>query len=177
MAEGDEGQCPTHHAPVPASPQAGHWELQWGVAGHSSAPVLAAPTDSWPRSPASSWNHPGGISGDSLEARQGAGPGQQGNPHVWQCRQPLCQAGNSAGTNSVRGSLNQLVYRSWVKAQVPQKVHVWKKAWGSHCGWWEREEGSGDGTVPQSGEGCGWQRPQELCPAQAAHGLFDSQSL
>lgn len=107
------------------------------VAGCSSAPVLAAPTDSWPCSPASSWNHPGGISGDSLEARQGAGPGQQGNPYVWQRWQPLCQAGNS-GMSPVQGSLNKLVYGSWVKAQVLQKVHVWREAWGNHCGCWER---------------------------------------
>lgn len=28
------------------------------------------------------------------------------------------------------------------------------------------------GAVPQAGEGCEWHRPQELCPAQAAHALF-----
>lgn len=44
----------------------------------------ASPTDSWPRSPASSWHQHGGISGDSLEAPQGAGAGlgQEGNPRV-----------------------------------------------------------------------------------------------
>lgn len=112
-----------HCASVPASPRAGQWEPQWGVAGRSSAPGLAAPTDSWPRSPASSWNYPGGFSGDSLEARQGAGPGQQGNPRVWQCRQPLCQAGNSVGW----------ARRCWHEplARQPRSAHLWELGQGT----------------------------------------------
>lgn len=44
----------------------------------------------------------------------------------------------AAGMSPMKGSLDRLVSGSWVKAQVPQKVHVWREAWGSHCGWWER---------------------------------------
>lgn len=144
---------------VPQSQQALSWAVGalGRVGSRSSAPVLAAPTDSWPRSPASSWNHPGGISGDSLEARQGAGPGQQGIPHVWQHQQPLCQAGNSVG---------------WARccwhephARQPRSACQWELDQGTNSSesacverglgqplWLVGEEGSGDGAVPQAGE-------------------------
>lgn len=134
----------------PEHPRAGQLDSQRGAAGHSSAPVPASPTDSQPCSPASSWHQPGGFSGDSLEAPQGAGagPGQQGFPHVWHHPQPQSWAGElhrdgigAANTNPedspspspMRGQAEEPGRGTGPSARAQEG-----DAWGSHCRWWER---------------------------------------
>lgn len=97
---------------------------------------------------------PGTIPGEFLVTlwrlvrEQGQGsretPVSGGAGSLWARQGILWDGLGTAAMSPVQGSLHQLVWGSWGKAQVPQKMLVWREAWSSHCGWWETEEGSGD---------------------------------
>ena len=177
---------------APSILELGSWDPSGGLPATALPPSLASPTDSRPRSPASSWHRPGGFSGDSLEALQGAGagPGQQGNPRVWQHRQPQSWAGElhgdglgAAGMNPtgspspMRGSPGQLGYGarlgSWGKAWVPWHGHMRRDARGSCCRWWERRAVVSTGSTAGRRGLLAARDPRSiraLCPARVCPG-------
>lgn len=168
-----------------------------GLLAAALPPGPASPTDSQPRSPASSWHQPGGFFGDSLEALQGAGagPGRQGNPRVWQRQQPQSWAGelhgdglSAAGMNPVgspgpvQGSPGQLSCRvrpgswgmAWASWHGLLGMGTWRRdAWGSRCSWWERRAAVSTGSAAGRRGFLAARDPgniRALCPAHVCPG-------
>lgn len=181
MAEGDEGQCPTVHQ----SQQA----LQLGSGSPSGGLPAAALPLAWPLPLTHGPAHqlpPGTILGDFLVTlwrlvrEQGQGSREtpvSGSVGSLCARQGILWDGfGTAGMSLLQGSLDQLIYGSWVKAQVPQKVHVWRKAWGSHCSWREREEGSSDRGSATGRRGLWMAQTPGAVPSPGCPCPFHSQS-
>jgi len=121
---------------APSTLQLGSWGPGGGLPAATVPPGPASPTDSRPHSAASSWHRPGGFSGDSPEAPQGAGAGlgQQGNPRVWQHPQPPSWAGEIHGDGLCAAGMDPVGSPVLVRGQAGQPVRAHAEGW-DHGQW------------------------------------------